>query len=77
MNDVAETDGANNIQPENTKEERTIGEVLLSQSKEEALNAKLKLVPAIFSQFFIFSLNDSLSKIWKIFFISSKKLFLY
>ena len=35
----------------------------------------LKLVSAIFYQIFIFSPNDSPSKLWKMFFASSKKLF--
>ena len=37
----------------------------------------LKLVPAIFYQIFIFSLNDSPLKTMKNFFISCKKLFLF
>ena len=37
----------------------------------------LKLVPAIFYQILIFSLNDSPLKTMKIFFISCKKLFLF
>ena len=37
----------------------------------------LKLVPAIFHQFFIFNQIIALQKLWKMFFISSKKLILF
>ena len=41
MNDVTEVDDVNTIHPESPPEGHTIGKVLLSQSKDEELNAKL------------------------------------
>ena len=42
MNDVTEADDANTIHLESTPEEHTIGEVNLSQSKEEELKCQVK-----------------------------------
>ena len=41
MNDVTEVDDVNTIHPESPPEGHAIGKVLLSQSKDEELNAKL------------------------------------
>ena len=73
VNDVAETDGANNIQPENTKEEHTIGEVLLSQSKEEVLNTKLCLL--FFINFLFFHQIIAFQKFEKYFLLHLKSSF--
>ena len=51
------------------------GELDLSVFLPEGKWVALKLVSAIFYQIFIFSPNDSPSKLWKMFFASSKKLF--